>query len=56
VKLGQAVGDLRVIKEGLSSEDRVIVNGLMRARQGDKVAPREESAPPPSAGASAPAG
>jgi membrane fusion protein, multidrug efflux system len=56
VKLGQAVGDLRVIKEGLSSEDRVIVNGLMRARQGAKVAPREESAPPPSAGASAPAG
>jgi multidrug efflux system membrane fusion protein len=56
VTLGQAAGDLRVIKEGLSSEDRVIVNGLMRARQGAKVAPREESAPSPSADANARAG
>ena len=50
VTLGQLVGDLRVIKEGVSAEDRVIVNGLMRARPGQKVAPQEQSAPPAAAG------
>ena len=34
VTLGQLVDDLRVIKEGLSAGDRVVVNGLMRVRQG----------------------
>ena len=32
VTLGEVVDDLRVIKSGLSATDRVIVNGLMRAR------------------------
>jgi RND family efflux transporter MFP subunit len=32
---------LRVIKEGLAAEDRVVVNGLMRVRQGAKVTPSE---------------
>jgi RND family efflux transporter MFP subunit len=45
VALGQLVGNMRVIKEGLSAEDRVIVNGLMRARAGSKVTPQEQSAP-----------
>jgi RND family efflux transporter MFP subunit len=45
VTLGQAVDDLRVIKHGLSFEDRVIVNGLMRARPGQKVTPEEQQAP-----------
>jgi membrane fusion protein, multidrug efflux system len=53
VTLGQAVGDLRVIKQGLSADDRVIVNGLMRARQGAKVTPQDQGAPPPSPGPSA---
>ena len=35
VTLGQATSDgLRVIKDGLGPDDRVIVNGLMRARPG----------------------
>ena len=35
----------RVIKSGLQEDDRVIVNGLMRARPGQKVTP-ETQAPP----------
>jgi len=50
VTLGQLVGDLRVIKEGVSADDRVIVNGLMRARPGQKVTPQEQGAPPAAAG------
>jgi hypothetical protein len=30
---------LRVIREGLKAEDRVIIDGLQRARPGAKVAP-----------------
>ena len=50
VTLGQLVGDLRVVKEGVSADDRVIVNGLMRARPGQKVTPQEQGAPPAPAG------
>lgn len=50
VTLGQLAGDLRVIKDGLAPEDRVIVNGLIRARAGAKVTPQDEGAPAPSAG------
>ena len=46
VTLGQLVGELRVIKEGIAADDRVIVNGLMRARPGQKVTPQEQAAPP----------
>jgi multidrug efflux system membrane fusion protein len=42
----QLDGGLRVIKEGLAANDRVIVNGLMRARPESKVTPQEEGAPP----------
>ena len=42
---GQLDDGLRVIKEGLAAADRVIVNGLMRARPGVKVT-AEEQAPP----------
>jgi hypothetical protein len=38
---------LRVVKDGLAPTDRVIVNGLMRARPGQKVTAQEQSAPPP---------
>jgi RND family efflux transporter MFP subunit len=38
---------LRVITEGLAPSDRVIVNGLMRARPGAKVTVQEQSAPAP---------
>ena len=54
--LGQTVGDnLRVIKSGIAADDRVIVNGLMRARPGQKVTPQEEGkGGPPAHGAAAP--
>ena len=38
---GQMSDGLRVIKDGLSPEDRVVVNGLMRVRPGIKVTPSE---------------
>src|SRR5262245_2570168 len=41
VTLGPLVEGLRVIASGLDADDRVIVNGLMRARPGVKVAPQE---------------
>jgi len=46
VTLGQLVDDLRVIKDGLSAGDRVVVNGLMRVRQGQKVTPDVQPASP----------
>ena len=49
VTLGDVVDGLRVIKTGLNADDRVIVNGLMRARAGSKVAPQEQGAPKASA-------
>ena len=49
VTLGQLDGGLRVIKDGLAAGDRVIVNGLMRARSGQKVTVQDEPAPPPPA-------
>jgi len=48
VTLGELSNDLRVIKSGLDANDRVIVNGMVRARPGAKVTP-QEPAPPPSA-------
>jgi RND family efflux transporter MFP subunit len=43
VTLGQLISNLRVVKDGLAADDRVIVNGLMLARPGAKVAPHEEA-------------
>jgi multidrug efflux pump subunit AcrA (membrane-fusion protein) len=60
VTLGQLDGGLRVIKDGLAIGDRVIVNGLMRARAGIKVNVETQGAPaapsPPKAGNQAKAG
>ncbi len=51
VTLGQVMPDgMRVIKEGLSADDRVVVNGLMRARPGQKVTPQEQGAAPAAPG------
>ena len=52
VTLGELVDGLRVVKTGLSPDDRVIVNGLVQARLGAKVTPQEQGALPQ---ASAPA-
>jgi RND family efflux transporter MFP subunit len=56
VILGQLVGTLRVIKDGIGPDDRVIVNGIMRARPGQKVTPQQQRAPAPAAGPQASAG
>lgn len=37
VELGPLKGDMRVVRSGLSVKDRVIVEGLLRARPGSKV-------------------
>lgn len=42
---GQLDDNMRVVKEGLTANDRVIINGLMRARPGVKVAAEEQAAP-----------
>jgi len=43
VSLGPVVDGLRVITEGLAPDDDVIINGLMRARPGAKVTPKQSS-------------
>ena len=45
VVLGPLDEGLRVIREGLKAEDRVIVDGLQRARVGAKVTPQPARAP-----------
>jgi len=45
VMLGPLDEGLRVIREGLKAEDRVIVDGLQRARVGAKVTPQAAKAP-----------
>ena len=39
VRPGPSYGGLRIIREGLLPTDRIIINGLMRARPGAKVTP-----------------
>jgi RND family efflux transporter MFP subunit len=45
VTLGTQFGTLRAISKGLTGEERVIVNGLMRARPGSKVQPHDAPMP-----------
>ena len=45
VVLGDANDGLRVIKDGIGPDDRVVVNGIARIRPGQKVTPQEEPAP-----------
>jgi RND family efflux transporter MFP subunit len=47
---GALADGLRVIKEGLSADDIVIVNGMARVRPGAKVAPKKEGAAPGQSG------
>ncbi len=55
VTLGQATKDnLRVIKSGIGPDDRIIVNGLMRARPGIVVSPKTDGEAPPQAPAAPP--
>jgi RND family efflux transporter MFP subunit len=47
VKLGQAMHGLRVIKEGLSQGERIVVSGMQRVRPGAKVQPTMQEPPKP---------
>jgi RND family efflux transporter MFP subunit len=44
VELGQVIDGMRVIRSGIAANDRVVVNGLMRVRPGQKVEPRPAAA------------
>jgi RND family efflux transporter MFP subunit len=46
VELGLAEGTLREVTKGLALEDRIVVNGLQRARPGAKVDPVTDGAAP----------
>jgi len=43
VSLGPVVDGLRVVTEGLTPNDNVVINGLMHARPGAKVTPKQSS-------------
>ncbi len=45
VEIGPLFGDLRVIKNGVTAADRVVINGLMFARPGGKVNPKPGTIP-----------
>jgi multidrug efflux pump subunit AcrA (membrane-fusion protein) len=47
VEVGPLSGGLRIINGGLAATDRVIINGLMRARPGTKVTPQPGNIAPP---------
>jgi RND family efflux transporter MFP subunit len=49
VTLGDVADGLRVVKDGLAPDDRVVTNGIARIRPGQKVTPQEEGAQPPPA-------
>jgi RND family efflux transporter MFP subunit len=52
LELGRRVDTLRIVRAGLAPTDRVIVNGLQRAIDGQPVTPQE--APPPPSPSTAP--
>jgi hypothetical protein len=47
VELGPLSGGLRVIKSGVSASDRVIIDGMQRARPGQKVYAKAGAIPTP---------
>jgi membrane fusion protein, multidrug efflux system len=51
VKLGQAFDTMRVIDDGLKGDERVVVNGLLRAIPGREVSPEVQEAEAPKPGA-----
>ncbi|HBS30037.1 MAG TPA: efflux transporter periplasmic adaptor subunit [Phycisphaerales bacterium] len=42
VKVGALDGSMRVVQEGLTTDDRVVVLGVLKARPGSKVTPRTQ--------------
>jgi RND family efflux transporter MFP subunit len=53
VTLGHLEQDLRVVLKGIEPDDRIVVNGLMRARPGIKVSPAPQGEPSRAPAASA---
>ena len=50
VELGSVTDDgLRIIRSGITPDDEVIINGLLRARPGQKVTPEQGAVKPPDA-------
>ena len=41
VELGPMVDGLRVVRTGLAATDRIVIDGLQRARPGQKVTPED---------------
>jgi RND family efflux transporter MFP subunit len=55
VEIGEQVGEMRVIRSGLTGNERVIVDGLLRAVPGREVTPEEAGkSAAPSAGSASP--
>ena len=52
VELGPIVDGLRVIRSGLAPTDRIVIDGLQRARPGQKVKPEDGTIAPPARAAS----
>lgn len=50
VQLGPLVDGLRVVRSGLKADDRVIIEGVQRARPGSKVMPKDGKIVPPAPG------
>jgi multidrug efflux pump subunit AcrA (membrane-fusion protein) len=50
VELGELADDgLRIIRSGITKDDEIIINGLLRARPGQKVMPEQGEIKPPAA-------
>jgi RND family efflux transporter MFP subunit len=47
IELGPIVDGLRVIRSGLAATDRIVIDGLQRARPGSKVKPEDGKIEPP---------
>lgn len=46
VRLAQQIDGYRVVREGLKGDETIVVNGIMRVRQGAKVTPTMSTLPP----------
>jgi hypothetical protein len=50
VELGSVTDEgLRIIRDGITPEDEIIINGLLRARPGQKVTPEQGTVAAPAA-------
>jgi membrane fusion protein (multidrug efflux system) len=49
ISLGESVGDLLIVRDGLKPGERVIVDGIQKARPGSPVNPSVAGSSPPAA-------